>query len=290
MENNGGGSNIPAPPNPAAPGSITLSPEQFQQLISSIVARNALPAAASLQPAANSQHTPEERFRPQDLGFFDPDSEARPTETTDGKTTYHNVFSFTARIRVKTQQVTSGPWTSANLAAKLDQCLKGKAELWYTNEISATTRAGLKTGIDLWCTELEVRFRDAPGAALEKLESLRYTVRDARARRDPEDFVQNIIVQAQNAGTALTEYAQMLTAYQHLDAALRVTITAPTEATRMTEFIKQLTAAKSVWFDLYKPFGDFNTNRPQPMGFRHTRPHFPPQRQGYQWEEQTFPC
>lgn len=71
------------------------------------------------------------------------------------------------------------------MAAQLDQCLKGKAELWYTNEISNTTRAGLKASIENWCNELETRFRMSPGLALEKLEKLKYTISDVRHRRDP---------------------------------------------------------------------------------------------------------
>ncbi|RDL33672.1 uncharacterized protein BP5553_08040 [Venustampulla echinocandica] len=278
-------SNIMAQSNPSQNqnvgnvGNVTMSPEQFQQFMNGLLARA---PAAPVAPVGNGEDRFQDRFRPQDLGYFDPDNDAKPSESTDGKTTYHNVFSFTARVRVKSQNVTNGPWSSINLAAKLDQCLKGKAELWYTNEISATTRAGLKTGIDLWCSELETRFRDAPGAALEKLEASRYTIRDVRSRKDPEDFVQDIIVQAQNAGTALSERAQILTAYQHLDAQLRVTLPTPADNTRMTDFIKQLTAAKSNWFDIYRPFPQqpqqpskmhFNWDRRQ-QTFQQNRPQF----------------
>ena len=155
MVGNGSNSQNAPPPN------VTFSEQQFETALDRILDR-ILARGAPPQPALNvhqAEHLPEERFRPQDLGFFDPlpQDAAKPSSSTDGKTTYHNVFSFTARVRVKSQGVTSGPWESRNLATKLDQCLKGKAELWYTNEISVATRAGLKTGIDIWCSELEAR-------------------------------------------------------------------------------------------------------------------------------------
>ena len=238
-----GSSGIPLPTPVPAMSTITLTDAQFQTLLGSI--NNARPSP----PAEVRQHTSSETFKAQDLGFFDPNDEAKAHETVDNKTVYHNVFSFTRRVKAKVQ--VSGVWSNENIAAKLDQCLRGKAEVWYTSEISATTRAGLRTGVDLWCTELETRFRESPGAALSRLERLKYSVYDARNRRDPEDFVQSIVVNSLSAGMATTEAAQILTAYQHLAAELRITIPVPTATTTLTDFIKQLTAMKSNWFDIY---------------------------------------
>lgn len=89
------------------------------------------------------------RFRPQDLGFFDPDPDnERLVENVDNSTVYHNVFSFIARVKAKAWGVIEGNFSANRVASQLDQCLKGKAELWYTNEISRTTRAGLKASIE----------------------------------------------------------------------------------------------------------------------------------------------
>ncbi|KAG9233437.1 hypothetical protein BJ875DRAFT_45009 [Amylocarpus encephaloides] len=165
-------------------GSIpNMSAEEFQQLIEGVL-RRAVP------PPPPPPQVIQDRFRAQDLGYFEPDNDKRHSETVDGRMTYHNVFSFTSRLRTKTQGVTTGNWQGQIVATNLDQCLKGKAENWYTNEISVTTPAGLKTSIDLWCFELESRFRESPGVVLTKLERLRYTIRDARPRKDPEEYVQ----------------------------------------------------------------------------------------------------
>ncbi|RKF62284.1 hypothetical protein OnM2_034088, partial [Erysiphe neolycopersici] len=147
---------------------------------------------------------------------------------------------------------------------QLDQCLKGKAELWYTNEISNTTRAGLKASIENWCTELETRFRMSPGVALEKLEKLKYTISDVRRRKDPEEFVQNIVVLGKSAGIADTEYSQILTAHRHLAAELRIHIPAPTIDTNLTTFIKQIGQKKDDWFEIWRPSQMTNWHTKEP--------------------------
>lgn len=202
------------------------------------------------QPPAQVTFNPNDRFRARDLGYFEPDDNAsKPVESQDGKTVYHNVFSFTSRLRVK---ATGNE--AATIAKNLDQCLLGKAERWYTEELSDVTRAGLQTGVELWCKELEARFREAPGVALSKLEALRYTVQDVRARKDPEEYVQQIILNGKNAGTATTEAAQVMMAYNHMDVQLRVLLAQPTADATISSFLKYVQAAKPNWFDLYQPF------------------------------------
>ncbi|RKF71272.1 hypothetical protein GcC1_103017b [Golovinomyces cichoracearum] len=151
----------------------------------------------------------------------------------------------------------------------LDQYLKGRAELWYTNEISNTTRAGLKASIENWCDELE--FRMSQGVTLEKLERLKYTIADVRKRQDPEEFVQSINVLSKCAGTATSEYGQILTAHRHLAAELRIHIPTPTSNTSLTRYMRQLGDKKDDCFDIYKPFNNdlkrFNQEPSQPNRF-----------------------
>ncbi|KAI0991403.1 hypothetical protein K3495_g16784, partial [Podosphaera aphanis] len=144
--------------------------EQFRSLLSTVMSSVNKQVPSTQEKSREN----EDKFRAADLGFFDPDNEAtQPIDYVDGKTIYHNVFSFIHRIKVNTTGVTSGCWANSNVAAKLHLCLRGKAEKWYTNEISAVTRAGLKAGVELWCQELEARFRESPSIALQRLERLR---------------------------------------------------------------------------------------------------------------------
>ncbi|KAI0996070.1 hypothetical protein K3495_g12111 [Podosphaera aphanis] len=163
-------------------------------------------------------------LRLQDIGYFLPDNDAKEeVEFIDSKTVYHNVFNFTARLKAKVTQGEAGPCLFASIAQKLDQCLKGKAELWYTTEISDTTRGGLKCGHHLWCDELKARFRMAPGEALRNLHALRYRVEEVRARKDSEAFVQKVITYGISSGTATTVYSQLL-AHQILDGRLHLNV------------------------------------------------------------------
>ncbi|RKF64050.1 hypothetical protein OnM2_021043 [Erysiphe neolycopersici] len=53
-----------------------------------------------------------------------------------------------------------------------------------------------------------------------------------------EEFVENLIVLGKNAGTISTEFAQVLTAYKHIDAPLRSALPKPTVTTSISDFIK----------------------------------------------------
>ena len=110
-------------------------------------------------------------------------------------------------MRIKARGEAGIQWSSASVAAKMDQCLRGKAERWYTSEISEVTRAGLRSGIDLWCTELVTRFRETPGVVFSRLEASYYIISDVRAKRDPEDYFQRIVADGVSAGTVTSEYA-----------------------------------------------------------------------------------
>ncbi|KAI6245286.1 hypothetical protein HI914_06500 [Erysiphe necator] len=221
----------------------TMTAEQINQLVISII-----------QNVNQGKNQNQNQIRAQEIGYFEPDVNAiEPVETVNGSTVYHNVFSFTARIRAKVSRSENSPWSSTNLAQKLDQCLKGKAELWYTNEISDTTRAGLQAGHELWCSELEARFRMPAGEALRELHALKYGIEDVRARKDPETFVQKVVLYGMASGTATTVYSQLLFAHQLLDGRLRLNVNPPSESTTLTAFIQSLTAIKATWFDIWLP-------------------------------------
>ena len=98
-----------------------------------------------------------------------------------------------------------------DLMENLDACRLGKASTWYTEEISKNTRTGIRKsddGIEDWCIALETRFRDSPGKALAALESCRYTTEDVARGKDPEEYVQRIIIHGNNAGTTITKATQ----------------------------------------------------------------------------------
>lgn len=221
---------------------INLSQDQFQTFVDTIFARG---------PTSSRDHGLYARFEPQELGTFDPNTDATPIITMSDKTVYHDVFCFTDRVRRKARD---GPWTAANIAQRLDECLRGKAQSWYAYEISDVTRDKLNASIEHWCSELEDRFRDPPSIADQKLNALRYTIADVRARKHPEDFVHGVIVRSRHTITIESEFLQLVTAYDRLDPALRLHLPDPTsEGMDLARFFKMLSNMKWSWFSQYRP-------------------------------------
>ncbi|RKF55477.1 hypothetical protein OnM2_089039 [Erysiphe neolycopersici] len=167
--------------------------------------------------------------------FFSPYNEAsNSTSFAEGKTYYHDVFSFTNRIRAKADSRGSGQWVAANLTAKLDLCLNGGAELWLNLNVGFKSFA--ISGFDLKSLSTE-----------------------------------SYIVLGRHAGTATTEYTQILTVYHHTNAALRVSLPKPTNSTILSNFMANITETKEIWFDLYGPvFSSYANDVP------HGRPMPPP--------------
>ncbi|RKF64626.1 hypothetical protein OnM2_017071 [Erysiphe neolycopersici] len=242
-------------PLPQASSSSTLSDEQFLKLVEAVraqIAAPSAPSAADITDDSISQLTFAIQNKMKSSSVKVDSTQASLTSTTnlpEGKTYYHDVFSFTNPIRAKADARESGQWVAASLAAKLDLCLKGEAELWYTNELSAITRAGLPTNLKFWCSELERRFQESPSVTL-----------NVQPRKKPEEFVNRIIVLGRHAGTATTEHTQILTAYHYKDAALRVSLSKPTNSTTLTNFMANITETKEIWFDLYRPVFSSYTN------------------------------
>ena len=107
--------------------------------------------------------------------MFNPDLSLEAVELKDGYQIFHDVWSFTERVKLKA--IT--PELLKVIHENLDAYLLGKAERWYTSETDAVYKSGLRNDPDsctLWCKALESRFREAPGVSLSRLESLRYTI------------------------------------------------------------------------------------------------------------------
>ena len=171
-------------------------------------------------------------FRPRDIGFFDPNSALMPVEVKDNYNVYHNVYSFTQRLRVKATTM-----DTALLRRNLESYLLGTADAWYTNELTHLSRLGLRNadnknnannhnddpdnGIKEWCRALENRFRESPGKSLSLLENLRYTVADARNKKDLSEYMAAVVLNGQNAGIAKDDASKVLLTYEYIDAVLR---------------------------------------------------------------------
>ena len=259
-------SESPAPgPEPHAPRMAVLAftPEMLEQLQHMITmavnARDREQGAAPPGPPgppgeAGPPGPPGDingnNFRPKDIGYFDPtEGMSDSIDERDRDRTYRNVFSFTNRLRVKATTI-----DPAVIRHNLDTCLLGKADTWYTEELSHVQRVGLRAdnnGVNEWCKALENRFRDSPTKAMEKPETTRYTLLDARRRKEPSEYVQSIIINGRNAGIAETERSQVMLAWQHMDAELRRDLPRPSDRSTISQFIESVNDNKDLWFDVY---------------------------------------
>ena len=239
----------------------------------------------SPQQTERTLHPP--AFRARDIGYFDPNSDVPAIEVKENHNIYHNVYSFTNRLRVKADSM-----DVTLLRQNLDACLLGSAEQWYTNELSHMIRAGLRNdqnGVKEWCDALESRFRDSPDKSLSIVEAIRYTIRDIRARKNPADYVASILTHSKNAGLATTESRQVLLAYEHMDGELRRDMPISSESSTVASFIADLRRKKDIWFNIYgkqseskyvdkNKQGQYNSNNPfrSPFrGFGYGRPLMP---------------
>lgn len=229
----------PGPPGPPGPPGLPGEPT------------TSLPTYRTTQPT----------IRARDIGYFDPNSDKEPVEVKETHQLYHNVFSFTNQLRA--QAITLD---IAILHTHLPSCLIGKAERWYTEELSNITRLGLQSiSIDEWCSLLERRFRDPPGKSLAVLERERYTIQDVRRQRDPTDYVQSIVLLGRNAGTATTDMTQVLMAYEHMDGQLRRDLPRPNEQSTIEGLIEEFNTLKHIWFDIYSGGQHRNEPRSEPQ-------------------------
>ena len=188
-------------------------------------------------------------FRPRDIGYFDSNPQLPPVDVKDSHNIYHNVFSFTNRLRVKVASM-----DPAVLRQNIESCLLGAADDWYTNQLNHVFRVGLRSdnnGVKEWCDALEARFRDSPGKSLTLLKQIRYTVKDVRDKKDPSDFVSSIVLNSKNAGIATTESTQVLLAYKHIAGELRRDLPRPNESSTIASLLQELRHQKDIWFDIY---------------------------------------
>jgi hypothetical protein len=126
-------------------------------------------------------------FKAQDIRYFDPHEDKPPIVVKDKNTIYHNVFSFTNRIRVKAVFV-----NTVQIKQQLDECLLGRADTWYNQKLSHLQRVGLcseETGVQEWCYQLESRFRPPQGKSLRTLKTIAYTIDDVCDGKELADYI-----------------------------------------------------------------------------------------------------
>lgn len=238
-----------------------MSPQELRDFITqtvNVAVQNFQPPAGALgpvgppgPPGANGNGNGDNRWNAADLGFFDPHLDKSYGEgevVTVGKDTYYrSPILFVERIR--DLSTVKG---AAIVRSNLNTALRGSALAWYTAELSNLERVGLRAdenGVEEWCSAITRRFKESTGVALHNLTSEKYSLHDARTRREPAAYVQAILRHAKSANIDNVEN-QLTFVYQGIAAELRAFVDPPSATTSIASFIQVLELKKDTWFEM----------------------------------------
>ncbi|KAJ5710919.1 hypothetical protein N7488_005075 [Penicillium malachiteum] len=154
-------------------------------------------------------------------------------EVRDRRKIYHNVHTF-----IHAARLAEDDFEPSSMCRRFQRCFLGKAASWFEQTVSDTDRALWRRGptIDRW----------------RMYDSLEYSLYDVYRRRDPELFLQEVVVYGQEAREATTEQAQVHAAYNKLSPSLQMTLAPPDQNNTISGFSRQLRVRKSQWFVNYK--------------------------------------
>ena len=256
---------------------------------------------ASAEGAGERRGGEDNRFRPEEIGYFNPylevSSSAPAGDITNigDKTFYRNVHLFVDAFKDVASTKSSGL-----VRRNLNKCLRGGAQDWWIGTLSDVEREYVREGhgLERWERFLFRRFKRTQSSALKALEEDHYTIDDARQGRETAQFVSAVVRNAKDAGISTTS-AQLTFAWNKIHPDLRGYIRRPSERTTMTDFIDELEDMKEVWHDKYARRHEPSralTSQPQRRQQGNNDRRFPPRQSpgqfpaaGYGAARQPFP-
>ena len=204
------------------------------------------------EPGEAVEGNPGTRWNAGEVGFFDPNLStaeygAGPMVFKGDKTYFRDVHLFIDRAKDVGalrgwQMVKDNLWT----------CLRGTALAWYTSELSDEAKRlfKLEDKINNWEDSLFKRFKKPTTEAMHQLTEARYTVDDARRRRDPRELAQAVIRNCKDVGFVDT-LQQISLIYNGIDYELRRDLQRPKDGTPLETFMRDLDLCKEGWFEAH---------------------------------------
>lgn len=183
---------------------------------------------------AQSDASSQMRWRPEELGSFDPKSD--------------DIYTFADRIR-EVAEIRNPRLVQLNLSLQL----RGKAKRWFELELNHADKALLydpANGVSAWINALINRFKPSGTELLQKLHNTSYSRADAAAKKDPIEYVHDVIALTRNR--PLDE--SLMEAYLRFESGLQVNLVPPDENTTVYDFMEQVNAKKNAWFTVYATF------------------------------------
>lgn len=196
-------------------------------------------------------------LNPEEVGFFDPEYEGNGPVVNAGKNVfYRDVYAFVDRL--KDMEQIKG---EEKLRSVVPQCLRGSALIWHSTELSEMEKTLLRRAdLVAWYETLITRFKQRTPLALKSLQQSKYTMADAKEKKDPRQFVQDIIRYAR-AAQINSVYNQLSMAWKNLDWQFRLHISEPTSSTTIQQFLNQLDGQADTWFEMADSLGKTNTGQ-----------------------------
>ena len=184
-------------------------------------------------PTGESANQP--RWRPEEIDYFDPDT--------------RDVAEFTDRIRdialLRGQRL---------VATNLVTLLQGQAKRWYNYELDPTIKMAMQQGSieDGWIKALLARFTPTKTETLRQLERQKYTRHDAGSRKDPVDYLHEVLRLTKLLGYSESEGLTM--AYLRLEETLQIQLPPPHEISTVGQMVMLLNIRKDAWYGMYRNF------------------------------------
>ncbi|CEO60544.1 hypothetical protein PMG11_05167 [Penicillium brasilianum] len=130
------------------------------------------------------------------------------------------------------------------------QCFLGKAATWHEQSLSDADRMAYTSApiMEAWYDALRERFSMPVTEARGVYNKLACTLYDVYDRKDPDEFLQKIVVYSQEACEATTEQAQAQAAYNKPCALSTAHVSASDKPDDYHGIRQQVNARKSQWF------------------------------------------
>lgn len=129
-------------------------------------------------------------MNPKKVESFDPEYEGSNPVVNEGKKVfYQDVYAFVDRL--KDMEQIKG---EKKLQSVVPQCLRGSAPIWHSTELSEMEKSLLRQAdLDAWYETQITCFKQRTPLAVKSIQQSKYTMGDAKEKKDPRQFVQNII-------------------------------------------------------------------------------------------------
>jgi hypothetical protein len=225
------------------------------------IQRSAFIAFSAASSTAQASDLRSERWVTADLEFFDSIYDEKFTVTTDSmqhvdKDTYfRDVYLFIDRI--KNIAIIKEIETVRN---NLYTCLRDTVMIWYTAELfeKAKELVRTKNNLDVWKRYLIKRFRNRSNVIMIIIIRERYTMNDARRRRESREYV-SVIMRIARSIELESKSHQVMMIYNDLNLIFQRNISMSTLTTQIQNFLQHVDDKKDIWWSLISRNRNYTT-------------------------------